>query len=836
MATAMTGGTSKLVLSQKTDSGNTVSLYVYYKIDSQNITNNKTTLKLGMYVTVSGGGSIGPWSNNENSYLGTTSITFSSAIPSVSSGSTYWIASEKAMTVEHESDGTGSTDIKWKWGVYSTWGNVIRPSGSFTITLPTIERESTFTISPSSGNKIGNKPTFNIEAKNSSFTHTLQYKYGNQTSYTTIVSKTSSKAYSSWAIPVGAYEFLDENTDQLKRKTPISIKCITYNGSTKIGEVVKTLNAYSKGGSSFSIGTCYIGEKATISISKTDSSFTHILGYKYTNSTKYFKITEEKTSSSKISWNIPKDEFYKKIPNDKKLDIVLNCDSYYKDVFVGSNRLDVTVLCKEALCKPVFGEVSIIDTGTRTTKLTNNSNKFIRGYNKLNFNFSPVAQNNAAGITKVVLSCGSLSKVLLAEEGRVLDSNLSLGLDHVTEKTVKCTIFDSRGYDNTFTQDIDLIDYFKPEVIISASAVPDYENVDNNQATDEEGNQYDATPVKLALSLTGKIFNKNFGEQGIKNTASKIDNTDNFYIKYRFGISSDFSNIEWNEMKVEFDEKNENNCKNSEEIFACFPEQENYYLQVLIQDAVYHDGSSLKNILIEKVVNYIPVFDWGNNDFQFNVPVVLKKGGFYNYESENKTEAKQNASLNMNNGDLVGCNAIIFNDATNNNEGLFFPNGSHWDVLRIYQGRLQIIPKFGSKDVSDPFDESQYSIYSLFYKPGDTITYSNDLFPSFCGFFSSTGTKTLFITIPFSKPCFGCTSARLSGILRIRTIDGTMKTINMNSLPAEVSSVTVVCHEDTGLVLEILFREAKNSLLDFSTFQHTPISCSFASEVTVTLA
>lgn len=835
MATEMTGGTSKLVLSQKTDSGNTVNLYVYYKIDSQSITNNKTTLKLGMYVTVSGGGSIGPWSNNENSYLGTTSITFSSAIPSVSSGSIYWIASEKAMAVEHESDGTGSATIKWKWGVYSTWGNVIRPSGSFTITLPTIARESTFTISPSNGNKIGNKPTFNIEAKNSSFTHTLQYKYGNQTSYTTIVSKTSSKAYSSWAIPVGAYEFLDENADQLKRKTPISIKCITYNGSTKIGEVVKTLNAYSKGGSGFSVGECYIGGKTTISISKTDSSFTHILSYKYADSTEYFKITE-KTSSGTISWDVPSDEFYKKIPNSKKLDIVLNCDSYYKDVFVASKSLNVAVLCKEALCKPVFGEVFITDTEGRATELTKNSNKFIKGYNKLNFSFSPVAQNNAAGITKVILSCGSLSNVLSAEEGKVLSTNgtsLSLDLEHVTEKIVKCTIFDSRGYDNTYTKDIDLIDYFKPEVVISASAVPDHENADKKQEYDEEGTPYDPTPVKLTLSLVGKIFNENFGTSDILNTA-----TENFYIKYRFDTSSEFSDMTWNEMAVSFDG---NNCKNSTEIFACFPEQENYYLQVLIQDAVYNnnnnnnDNSSFVPILIEKVINYIPVFDWGNNDFQFNVPVVLKKGGFYNYENENKTEARQSASLDMNNGDLVGCNAIIFNDTTSDNEGLFFPNGSYWDVLRIYQGRLQIIPKFGSKDVSDPFDEKQYSIYNLFYKPGDKITYPDNLFPSFCGFFSSTGTKTLFITIPFSKPCFGCSSAQLSGTLRIRTVSGSMKTINMASLPTEIDSVTTRYHEDMGLILEIVFKEAKNSLLDFSTLQHTPISCSFSSEFTITL-
>ena len=224
---AMTGGVAKLVKTGTLNYGNlpaTVKLYVYYK-STQDIANNRSTVYCGMYFVVTDGYHIGEWSDS-GSYVGTKTNTFTKKVPYT--GGTYWLAENKTLTVDHNSDGTGKATIYWKWGVNSPWGQMVTPSGSFTITLPTIARTSSVSATNA---YIGDKPTIKISRQDDSFTHTLQYKIKGQDSYKTIVSKTTATSYTSWAIPTSAYNYLSSTGKTVK----ITIKCITYNGSTKIG-------------------------------------------------------------------------------------------------------------------------------------------------------------------------------------------------------------------------------------------------------------------------------------------------------------------------------------------------------------------------------------------------------------------------------------------------------------------------------------------------------------------------------------------------------------------------------------------------------------------------
>lgn len=235
---AMTGGTAKLVKTGTLNYGNypaTVKLYVYYK-STQDIANNRSTVSCGMYFVVTEGYHIGTW-NDSGSYVGTTSNTFAKDIPYT--GGTYWLAENKTFTVNHKSDGTGTATIYWKWGVNSPWGQMVTPSGSFTITLPAIARASSVSATNA---YIGDKPTIKISRQSDSFTHTLQYKIKGQDSYTTIVSETTATSYTSWAIPTTAYNYLSSTGKTVK----ITINCITYSGSSKIGSNTYTITATGK--------------------------------------------------------------------------------------------------------------------------------------------------------------------------------------------------------------------------------------------------------------------------------------------------------------------------------------------------------------------------------------------------------------------------------------------------------------------------------------------------------------------------------------------------------------------------------------------------------------
>ena len=138
---AMSNYTSKLVKTGSIEgwSGKYVKLYVAYK-SVQDVANNKSTVYCGMYVVPDL--EIGRWGDWDGSYVGNSKLTFDGTVPAGTT-STLWLAENKSFTVNHNANGEATATIAWKWGVSSTWGGMVTPSGSFTISLPTIPRAST---------------------------------------------------------------------------------------------------------------------------------------------------------------------------------------------------------------------------------------------------------------------------------------------------------------------------------------------------------------------------------------------------------------------------------------------------------------------------------------------------------------------------------------------------------------------------------------------------------------------------------------------------------------------------------------------------------------------
>lgn len=225
---AMTGGTAKLVHTGYCG-GNTskpIQVYVYYK-SSQSIENNKSTVYCGMYVTTPSGWDIGPWTDFNGSYVGTKSNTFNGDIPNFEG--TQWLVENEKFTVEHASDGTGSAIIYWKWGVNSPWGKTQNPSGSFRVTLPTIPRASSLSLSTKSVS-VGSNITANINRASSSFTHKVEF-YINSSYRQEYADVSTSRTFT---IPTSWYNAMPsaDNCTAYCRVT-------TYNGSKQIGNSVK---------------------------------------------------------------------------------------------------------------------------------------------------------------------------------------------------------------------------------------------------------------------------------------------------------------------------------------------------------------------------------------------------------------------------------------------------------------------------------------------------------------------------------------------------------------------------------------------------------------------
>lgn len=225
---AMTGGTAKLVHTGYCG-GNTskpIQVYVYYK-SSQSIENNKSTVYCGMYVTTPSGWDIGPWTDFNGSYVGTKSNTFNGDIPNFEG--TQWLVENEKFTVEHASDGTGSAIIYWKWGVNSPWGKTQNPSGSFRVTLPTIPRASSLSLSTKSVS-VGSNITANINRASSSFTHKVEF-YINSSYRQEYADVSTSRTFT---IPTSWY-----NAMPSVESCTAYCKITTYNGSKQIGSPVK---------------------------------------------------------------------------------------------------------------------------------------------------------------------------------------------------------------------------------------------------------------------------------------------------------------------------------------------------------------------------------------------------------------------------------------------------------------------------------------------------------------------------------------------------------------------------------------------------------------------
>lgn len=206
---AMTGGTAKLV-SQGTPPGwpGPVSLYVYYKEESQSIANNQTVLSLGMYVTTPKYWDIGVWSDFYGSYIGTATSgenakTFNGAIPNFYG--TRWLVENQKVTITHDDDGNKTATIYWHWGVHSVWTGVMNnPSGSFNVSLTRIPRAST--ITSAANVTLGNKCNVKWTPKAAAFRYKLKFSL-DKWSYTTGAihpNKTSEYAYTEYPIPLEA--------------------------------------------------------------------------------------------------------------------------------------------------------------------------------------------------------------------------------------------------------------------------------------------------------------------------------------------------------------------------------------------------------------------------------------------------------------------------------------------------------------------------------------------------------------------------------------------------------------------------------------------------------
>ena len=221
---AFTYGTVNKCTSADGTANNIYEVRLGYELQSQDLVNNTSTFKLQLEAR-STDNRYKPYGYNQTTTIDGT--TYSAKTFDFRSTNTWQVFGTKTLTdVSHNTDGTYSVS---KSGSFTTSLTGARPkngSASVTVTLPTIPRKSSITVTDAN---IGSTASIIINRASNSFTTTLYYKASGQDSFTKIVDKTSEPVWG-WTVPTSFYSLISS-----QRYITCQFYAETWSGNTLIG-------------------------------------------------------------------------------------------------------------------------------------------------------------------------------------------------------------------------------------------------------------------------------------------------------------------------------------------------------------------------------------------------------------------------------------------------------------------------------------------------------------------------------------------------------------------------------------------------------------------------
>ena len=199
---------------------------------------NTSTVTLNLYM-VKPSGSYYFSNYNNTSYYNMTGINNTYKNWEFGRQDSEMFIGSSVFTVEHNSDGTGSTNVSayWYTGISSSYmASAYSVSG--TITLDTIERSpSTISLAYSGTRQIGNSNNYTITSQSSNFTHKVYYRVNND-SYL-IDSGISGGTYS-WTVPSHLIDYMTGSSTTVS----VTVSCYTYTANgTLLGSTSATFTA-----------------------------------------------------------------------------------------------------------------------------------------------------------------------------------------------------------------------------------------------------------------------------------------------------------------------------------------------------------------------------------------------------------------------------------------------------------------------------------------------------------------------------------------------------------------------------------------------------------------
>lgn len=315
-----------------------------------------------------------------------------------------------------------------------------------------------------------------------------------------------------------------------------------------------------------------IGQVSILTVNRRNSGYTHTIGFRfgslwgYLNSAWQVTDTPVKLTDTTLSFRIP-ESFYNEIPDSPTGVCALEITTFSGQEQVGQPKsAEFTVRASEAVCRPEI-VLSVRDENPVTLALTGDEKTLVRFVSTAVYQAQAEAKRGA-WITGIAVN----GQPMTGDTLRVPQAEAIAGV---------CVATDSRGYTATATDD-------------TARLIP-YKKLTNNSVC----HRLDPTSGQAALTLSGQVFWGSFGRQandlvvtyqvnGGETQVAQITVTDGMY--------------------------------QGQALLSDLDYRTTHTVTVTVSDAVMTVTKALT------VGKGLPVFDWGETDFRFHVPVDCRQG------------------------------------------------------------------------------------------------------------------------------------------------------------------------------------------------------------------
>lgn len=330
-----------------------------------------------------------------------------------------------------------------------------------------------------------------------------------------------------------------------------------------------------------------IGSTSTITVTRYNSSYTHTLTYAFGELTGTIAAN---TSNTSVGWTIPT-SFYAQIPNAANGWGSIYCETFNGSTSLGKTSCTFTATAAKDLCLPdVSG--TVVDTNATTLALTGGTDAnttLIRYKSTAKCTISANAKNSASISSKQINS--------------TTPSNNIATFNNVADKSFVFKATDTRGYSKSVTVTPTVVDY------VQLTCNPTLARLSPTSST-------------VAMSVSGSIYRGSFGEY------SKYSNTLTMEFRYKEvgGTYNEWTTIDGNNI-IFGTAKYYSNA--DIQLGDEFDYKKDYDFQIRAKDGA--DGYVLSTVTKTVTVSRgIPICDWGANDFNFNVPIMLNNVNILN--------------------------------------------------------------------------------------------------------------------------------------------------------------------------------------------------------------